>query len=233
MSYRGKHRKPSSTQRTIARAIVTGVAVGVPFAAMAAPASADSVNWDAVAQCESGGNWAINTGNGYSGGLQFHPNTWRANGGTGSAHNASRAEQIRVAENVLKTQGIGAWPVCGKKAGSAAKPSGNTEQKAATPKKSTTQKKSTTPKKSTATAPAKKQQQPQPQQAAPAPAPVTTSGVTKSNPAGDYTIVAGDTLSKIAASQAVEGGWQALAEKNKDFISNPNLILVGHKIVTK
>ena len=74
-----------------------------------------SVNWDAIAQCESGGNWAISTGNGFSGGLQFTPSTWRANGGSGSPNGASREEQIRVAENVLHSQGIGAWPVCGRR----------------------------------------------------------------------------------------------------------------------
>ena len=74
-----------------------------------------SVNWDAIAQCESGGNWGISTGNGYSGGLQFTPSTWRANGGSGSPNGASREEQIRVAENVLHSQGIGAWPVCGRR----------------------------------------------------------------------------------------------------------------------
>jgi resuscitation-promoting factor RpfE len=74
-----------------------------------------SVNWDAIAQCESGGNWGISTGNGFSGGLQFTPSTWRSNGGSGSANGASREEQIRVAENVLHTQGIGAWPVCGRR----------------------------------------------------------------------------------------------------------------------
>jgi hypothetical protein len=74
-----------------------------------------SVNWDAIAVCESGGNWGISTGNGYSGGLQFTTSTWRANGGSGSANGASRDEQIRVAENVLHSQGIGAWPVCGRR----------------------------------------------------------------------------------------------------------------------
>ncbi|MGC2652670.1 MAG: transglycosylase family protein, partial [Mycobacterium sp.] len=74
-----------------------------------------SVNWDAIAQCESGGNWGISTGNGFSGGLQFTSSTWRANGGSGPANGASRDEQIRVAENVLHTQGIGAWPVCGRR----------------------------------------------------------------------------------------------------------------------
>jgi hypothetical protein len=74
-----------------------------------------SVNWDAIAQCESGGNWGISTGNGYSGGLQFTSSTWHANGGSGSPSGASREEQIRVAENVLHSQGIRAWPVCGRR----------------------------------------------------------------------------------------------------------------------
>jgi outer membrane biosynthesis protein TonB len=79
------------------------------------PKKAYSVNWDAIAGCESGGNWSISTGNGYSGGLQFTSSTWHANGGSGSPNGASRDEQIRVAENVLHTQGIGAWPVCGRR----------------------------------------------------------------------------------------------------------------------
>ena len=73
--------------------------------------------WDRLAQCESGGNWSINTGNGYSGGLQFAPGTWRANGGSGSAHNASRSEQIAVAKRVLASQGWGAWPACSSRLG--------------------------------------------------------------------------------------------------------------------
>lgn len=77
------------------------------------PSAEAEPNWDAVAQCESGGNWAANTGNGYYGGLQFTPATWAANGGVGSPDGASRDEQIRVARNVMQTQGIGAWPVCG------------------------------------------------------------------------------------------------------------------------
>jgi hypothetical protein len=80
-----------------------------------APKRTYSVNWDAIAGCESGGNWGISTGNGYAGGLQFTPSTWHANGGSGSANGASRDEQIRVAENVLHSQGIGAWPVCGRR----------------------------------------------------------------------------------------------------------------------
>ncbi|MGE2835062.1 transglycosylase family protein [Mycobacterium sp. SMC-4] len=80
-----------------------------------ATAHADSVNWDAIAHCESGGNWAVNTGNGHYGGLQFKPATWAANGGQGNPATATRSEQIRVAENVLRTQGLKAWPKCGPK----------------------------------------------------------------------------------------------------------------------
>jgi len=104
-------------------AVVTWVATRISRNAAArqaeqAPAPvkrAYSVNWDAIAACESGGNWGISTGNGYAGGLQFTPSTWHSNGGSGSPNGASRDEQIRVAENVLHSQGIGAWPVCGRR----------------------------------------------------------------------------------------------------------------------
>jgi hypothetical protein len=83
-------------------------------------ARADTVNWDAIAACESGGNWSASTGNGKYGGLQFKQATWDANGGIGSPATASREDQIRVAENVLRTQGLGAWPQCGAAGGSPA-----------------------------------------------------------------------------------------------------------------
>jgi len=93
------------------------------------PAASADTDWDAIAACESSGDWSINTGNGYSGGLQFTPSTWEANGGTGSPENASRAEQIRVAERVKQTQGMGAWPVCGSRGGSSSTAaSGTTHQ---------------------------------------------------------------------------------------------------------
>src|SRR3954471_25068812 len=98
-----------------------------------------SVNWDAIAQCESSGNWHINTGNGYYGGLQFSRSTWKAYGGgryAGTANNASRSEQITIAEKVLGSQGIGAWPVCGRKGGSSThyKTSSTAERKTTTHK---------------------------------------------------------------------------------------------------
>jgi resuscitation-promoting factor RpfC len=97
-------------------AAISGALALVPMTmseSSVATAHADSVNWDAIAQCESGGNWGINTGNGHYGGLQFKQSTWTANGGVGNPARASRAEQIRVAENVLRTQGLKAWPKCG------------------------------------------------------------------------------------------------------------------------
>jgi Transglycosylase-like domain len=73
--------------------------------------------WDRLAQCESGGNWSINTGNGYYGGLQFSLSSWRAAGGSGYPHKASRAEQIRRGERLKARQGWGAWPSCTSKLG--------------------------------------------------------------------------------------------------------------------
>lgn len=84
-------------------------------AAQQAPANAGV--WDRLAQCESGGNWSINTGNGYYGGVQFSQQSWQAVGGTGLPSNASKAEQIARAEKLLAIQGWGAWPACSAKLG--------------------------------------------------------------------------------------------------------------------
>ena len=99
----------------------TTVAVGTATVIMSPTANAapDS-DWDRLAQCESGGNWAINTGNGYHGGLQFSPSTWRGYGGqefAPYAYQASREQQIVDAERVLAGQGWGAWPSCSRKLG--------------------------------------------------------------------------------------------------------------------
>jgi len=83
------------------------------LAAVQASQVPNEANWDRVAACESGGNWAINTGNGYYGGLQFSLGTWRAYGGTGYPHQQSKATQVRIAENVRTQSSLGHWPVCG------------------------------------------------------------------------------------------------------------------------
>ena len=82
-----------------------------------AAAASGSTVWDQLAQCESSGTWSINTGNGFSGGLQFTASTWAAYGGTGSPSNASREQQIAVAQRVQASQGWGAWPACSAKLG--------------------------------------------------------------------------------------------------------------------
>jgi LysM repeat protein len=114
--------EPTAVSARITRACSLAAA-GVVIAGLgvfaAAPAQASSV-WDEVAQCESGGDWSINTGNGYYGGLQFSNSTWKAYGGTAYAPRAdlaSRAQQIAIARKTLAGQGPGAWPVCGRRAG--------------------------------------------------------------------------------------------------------------------
>ncbi|WP_051581036.1 transglycosylase family protein [Pseudonocardia acaciae] len=117
---RGRHRKPSNAGKNIAKTAIAGAVMGVPLATAGQAHAAPDEVWDRVAKCESGNNWAINTGNGFQGGLQFTPSTWRSFGGTqyaASAHKATREQQIAVAEKVLAGQGWGAWPVCSRKAG--------------------------------------------------------------------------------------------------------------------
>jgi hypothetical protein len=113
----GRHRKPKTSAVTVAKIAFTSAVLGGSGLALAGQASAASdAEWDQVARCESSGNWAINTGNGYQGGLQFTPGTWIANGGgqyAPAAQLATKEQQIAVAERVLAHQGRGAWPVCG------------------------------------------------------------------------------------------------------------------------
>ncbi|AEV73212.1 chemotaxis protein histidine kinase-like protein [Mycolicibacterium rhodesiae NBB3] len=113
----GRHRKPTASAKNVAKIAFTGTVIGTGGLALAGHASAATDSeWDQVASCESGGNWAINTGNGYHGGLQFSPSTWSGNGGgeyAPTAYQATKEEQIAVAERVLAGQGKGAWPVCG------------------------------------------------------------------------------------------------------------------------
>ncbi|WP_250002955.1 transglycosylase family protein [Actinoplanes sp. M2I2] len=191
-----------------------GVAGAVSLLGPASPAQA-AVNWDAIAQCESSGNWSINTGNGYYGGLQFSRSTWKAYGGTkyaSTADKATRSEQIRIAEKVLDGQGIGAWPVCGKKAGSsksyAAKNTGGAKKSSSATKKSTSVTKKSTVKKST----------------------VKKSTVAAKATGKHYVVRSGDTLAKIASKNHVKGGWKALYQLNRSVVDNPNVIFPGQRL---
>ena len=113
----GRHRKTTTSAKSVAKIAFTGAVLGSGGLALAGhAAAATDGEWDRVAGCESGGNWAINTGNGYQGGLQFSPGTWASHGGSEyapAANMASKDEQIAIAERVLASQGRNAWPVCG------------------------------------------------------------------------------------------------------------------------
>jgi hypothetical protein len=116
----GRHRRRTQAEKVIAVAGVAGVGLAMPLLAATGAQAAPVSVWDKVAQCESGGNWSINSGNGYYGGLQFSQSTWKSFGGgayAAQAHQASKGQQIAVAEKVLASQGPGAWPVCSRKAG--------------------------------------------------------------------------------------------------------------------
>lgn len=199
--YRGRHRAPTRLDgagRALARTALAGAVAGVPLVITvpAANAASDSA-WDRLAECESGGNWNINTGNGYYGGVQFSPSTWRAFGGgefAPNAHHASREQQIVVAERTLAGQGWNAWPSCSRQTG--------VRGESATPR------------------------------SAPAPAPAVAERVRLSAPAtnGDYVVQAGDTLSRIASSQGVVGGWPEIVAKNPALAADPNLILEGQRL---
>lgn len=104
--------------RSVLRVAVAGVvALGAPVVLADSAQAGSGGRWDRIAACESGGKWSTNSGNGHSGGLQFSLRTWKAFGGTGTPHRASRAQQIKVAERILRKQGWKAWPACSRKLG--------------------------------------------------------------------------------------------------------------------
>ncbi|MFJ9521640.1 transglycosylase family protein [Kitasatospora sp. NPDC101801] len=207
------------TRRLIAATGVVGIGLSVPCLTAGSASAATVSTWDKVAQCESTGDWSINTGNGFYGGLQFTSSTWAEFGGTqyaAQANQASKGQQIAIAEKVLASQGPGAWPVCSVQAG-LTKGGGAAQvdtSSAGTTAKTTTPK-ATTPKAATPAPKAAEQQ--------------TTTTTTTA--AKSYTVVAGDWLSTIAQSQNVEGGWEKLYELNKAILSEgPDMIYPGQQL---
>ncbi len=199
-----------------------------PFLATGTAAAADGATWDRLAQCESTGNWSINTGNGYYGGLQFSQSTWEAFGGTAYAPRAdlaTRAQQIVTAEKTLARQGWGAWPACSAKlglgaadrAGSPPAPAPAPAPQAAAPAPAP----APAPVPAPAPAPAPQAAVPAPAPRAEAPAPAPERVVTGAT----YTVRSGDTLSRIAAANGL--GWRDLYAANRDVISDPSLIRPG------
>jgi len=120
LSGNGRHRRPRQAPALIVAAGVTGSAIAIPLLGASGASAATGVTWDRVAECESGGSWSANNGNGYSGGLQISQDDWVKYGGLDYAESpdvASRSQQIAVAERILSAEGVGAWPTCGLLAG--------------------------------------------------------------------------------------------------------------------
>ncbi|MET9397668.1 transglycosylase family protein [Kitasatospora sp. NPDC002965] len=248
-------RLSSRTRRAIATLGVAGIGLTIPCLTTGTASAASVATWDKVAQCESTGNWSINTGNGFYGGLQFTSSTWTEFGGTSFAARADLAtkdQQIAIAEKVLAVQGPGAWPVCSVKAGltkggtpaavdtstAAAKPAVQTPAPAAKP---AAQPKATQPA-------APKAAQPQAQ------APAATDAARQGDggqdgrqwrqqtgqqggqqgdrkQSDDYTVAVGDWLSSIADKNDVQGGWERLYELNRATLTEgPHSIYPGQHL---
>ncbi|MFJ2374494.1 peptidoglycan DD-metalloendopeptidase family protein [Streptomyces sp. NPDC087769] len=197
MAANGRHRRyqPSRINRASLTVTAGGAGLALPLIAAASAGAATPDVWEKVAACESTGNWHINNGNGYFGGLQFTRSTWAAYGGTVYAPRAdlaTKGEQISIAEKVLEAQGPGAWPSCSAKA---------SPDRAASGK----------PTAERTSAPA---------------TPTTIPGKRES-----YTVARGDSLSAIAASERVRGGWQHLYAQNREVVGDdPDLILPGQRL---
>ncbi|AZM46420.1 hypothetical protein DMB38_11845 [Streptomyces sp. WAC 06738] len=220
----------------------TGTAIGLPVLGAQHASAAPIDTWERVAACESSGNWATNTGNGYFGGVQFSQSSWEAAGGRSFAPRAdlaSKEQQIAVAERLLSMQGPGAWPKCGPRAGLAA--SGPAAGPTVPP--------------APQEAPQQPQEQPQPpqepQEAQTLPAPAAQEQAPQEAPEGTeasgaaeqtqpesrtvfrgfyYEVREGDTLDDIAQRHGAES-WQQLYEDNKPVVGeNPDLIRPGQKL---
>ncbi|MER6733300.1 transglycosylase family protein [Streptomyces puniciscabiei] len=211
MAVRGRHRRyqPNRINRASLTVTAGGAGLAIPLVAAGTADAADATTWNKVAACESSGNWSINTGNGYYGGLQFTQSTWEAYGGTRYAPRAdlaTREQQIAVAGRVLDGQGPGAWPVCSVRAGLTrgdADPGAHPDSTGARPARS----------------------------AALEDVQAHTTPQSRAGRAEMYTVVHGDTLSQIADEHHVRGGWHALYAGNRRTIgADPDLILPGQRL---
>jgi len=257
----GRHREISRARVWAYRGATVGVVAGAAALGLAGSASAapDST-WDSVAQCESSGNWAINTGNGYYGGLQFTESTWNAYGGqqyASRADLATREEQIAVAEQTLGGQGWGAWACAyagggeGSTSRSVTADSSSSDSSSSDSSSSSSSSDSSSSDQSSASddRQASRSRSWDETDSSSSSADETStdstdwsstdsrstdSSSTDAAPAsaadGSYTVVSGDTLSEIAAAQGVAGGWEALCAANSDIIADADLIYPGQVI---
>ncbi|MFE7858197.1 transglycosylase family protein [Streptomyces sp. NPDC057403] len=214
MAVRGRHRRYQPNRINRASLTVTAGSAGmaIPLIGAGTAHAADVSTWNKVAACESSGNWSVNTGNGFYGGLQFTQSTWEAYGGRVYARRADLAtkdQQIAVAEKVLDGQGPRAWPVCSVQAGlsrGGGTPDVHTESAGA---KSGQSAKKTSVKDVQA----------------------HTTPQSRAGTAEMYTVVRGDSLSEIAETEHVTGGWRRLYDTNRTTIgADPDLILPGQRL---
>ncbi|MFF2898739.1 peptidoglycan DD-metalloendopeptidase family protein [Streptomyces sp. NPDC057966] len=234
MAGNGRHRRyqPSRINRASLTVTAGGAGLALPLIAAASAGAATPDVWEKVAACESTGNWHINNGNGHFGGLQFTRSTWAAYGGTVYAPRAdlaTKGEQISIAEKVLEAQGPGAWPSCSPKAGLSSRgdaaditPQSQRTGQVKAPAETSPAKTSpakTSPDRAASGRPTAKRT------SAPA-TPTTIPGKRES-----YTVARGDSLSAIAASERVRGGWQHLYAQNREVVGDdPDLILPGQRL---
>jgi murein DD-endopeptidase MepM/ murein hydrolase activator NlpD len=217
----------------VAATAAGGAGLALPLLVAAAPSAAGATPaaWNKVAQCESGQRWSLNTGNGFYGGLQFAAATWKAYGGdryAPRADEATKAQQIAVAERVLASQGPSAWPICSQGAGltRSATVDAGAHKSAAKPKKSAATKstagKSSAGKSTHHTGAAKKTE---------TGAAHSTAKDAKGAHDATYTVRGGDNLSEIAEHHDVKGGWPRLYDANRSVVgSDPDLILPGQRL---
>ncbi|MFF0076704.1 transglycosylase family protein [Streptomyces sp. NPDC005494] len=226
LSSKGKHRRPSKAVRVATLAGVAGAAVAVPLMGATNASAASVQTWEAVAQCESGGNWSINTGNGYYGGLQFSQSSWAAAGGTQYAARADLAtknQQIAVAEKLLDLQGPGAWACAGAGGLTNDGVDPGVDTGSGTAEKAQPER--------TAEQPASRSEtrtEPKAEKTVTTP---TGEKVEKGD--GEYKVKAGDTLGKIADAKKVKGGWEKLFELNDDIVDDADLIFPGQQLHLK
>ncbi|MFH8618579.1 transglycosylase family protein [Streptomyces sp. NPDC017979] len=225
------HSRHSRTRSSAARgrypAALAGAALVAPLALVATTAgeaaAADNGVWDRIAQCESGGNWHINTGNGYYGGLQFSASTWKGFGGGAyakTADRATKAQQIAIATKVQRVQGWGAWPTCSRKAGAYGSAPASTPVQPAKPYKANTKTKTKAQAKPKAYAGQRTSESPRRTEA--------HTGRAAAR-AGTYTVRQGDTLSGIAAAHGKD--WRDLHRANSSVVgADPNLIVPGQRL---
>ncbi|MFI1969754.1 transglycosylase [Streptomyces cinnamoneus] len=243
---KGKHRRPSKAVRIVTLAGVTGAAVAAPLMVATSAHAATPQTWDKVAQCESSGDWHINNGNGYYGGLQFSQSSWKAAGGTQYAPRAdlaTRAQQIATAERLLAMQGPGAWGCAGAGNLTAGGPKANVDTSGSgSVSKKSTKSSSSAGRSASAQGHADRSERPAaPKHAKPAqggdeapaakqyaPKHAAPQSVKKGD--GEYEVKEGDTLSTIAGAKKVKGGWEKLYDLNKNIVDDADTIYPGQML---